>query len=149
MARIDITGQIFGKWHVKYFNDKTHKWVCECECGTVREITGGSLRSGRTKSCGCDKHKSHGDTTSLIGKKYNNLTVIAIDHFVQGYNLKSGKVKSCGCSYKDCNFEDISGSKFGMLTVDHFTERRNGQSYYECICECGNHIEAYSNNLKR
>ena len=165
---IDLTGQTFGKWLVMSFNKDTHKWICKCECGTIKEITGTRLRSGRTKSCGCNRHKSHGDTTSLIGKKYNNLTVVAFDHFdkrkkdywkckcdcgnetiVQGYNLKSGKVKSCGCAYKDCNFEDISGSKFGMLTVDHFIERRNGQSYYECICECGNHIEANANNLKR
>ena len=65
---IDLTGQTFGTWLVMSFNKDTHKWICKCECGTIKEITGTRLRSGRTKSCGCNRHKSHGDTTSLIGK---------------------------------------------------------------------------------
>lgn len=28
-------------------------WVCQCDCGAVRVLPNTSLRSGRTKSCGC------------------------------------------------------------------------------------------------
>lgn len=166
---IDLTGQVFGHWHVKCFNENTHKWVCECDCEnhTVKELTGARLRSGKSKSCGCTKKLSKGNTTRLLGNRYNNLTVISFSHFdaskkdywkckcdcgnttvVQGANLINGSVKSCGCLHKMCNFEDISGSKFGMLTVDHFIERKGYHSYYDCICECGNHIIANANNLK-
>ena len=29
------------------------KWICQCDCGTVKSIAVSSLRSGRSKSCGC------------------------------------------------------------------------------------------------
>ena len=28
-------------------------WRCKCECGQVVSITASSLRSGKTRSCGC------------------------------------------------------------------------------------------------
>ena len=28
-------------------------WRCLCDCGSMRDVTGASLRSGNTKSCGC------------------------------------------------------------------------------------------------
>lgn len=32
---------------------KPEKWVVQCDCGTVKEISGPSLRTGRSNSCGC------------------------------------------------------------------------------------------------
>ena len=29
------------------------KWVCECDCGTIKELTVYPLKAGITKSCGC------------------------------------------------------------------------------------------------
>lgn len=29
------------------------RWLCECDCGTRKEIAGRHLRAGKTKSCGC------------------------------------------------------------------------------------------------
>lgn len=38
----------------KNFADKTTHWICECQkCGTTKSISGRSLRSGETTSCGC------------------------------------------------------------------------------------------------
>lgn len=28
-------------------------WRCQCECGQVASVTTASLRSGKTRSCGC------------------------------------------------------------------------------------------------
>ena len=28
-------------------------WRCQCECGQIVSVSAGSLRSGKTKSCGC------------------------------------------------------------------------------------------------
>ena len=52
MKRIDLTGRVYGKWKVLQYAGKG-KWLCECECGTIREVSGGNLRTGVTKSCGC------------------------------------------------------------------------------------------------
>jgi hypothetical protein len=35
-------------------------WLCECDCGNKKEITGVSLRRGNQKSCGCKRNESIG-----------------------------------------------------------------------------------------
>ena len=53
---LDLTGQKFGKLtalkKVPSRNKKTY-WLCECECGTQKEIQTSHLTSGFIKSCGC------------------------------------------------------------------------------------------------
>lgn len=60
---IDIVGQKFGKLTaIKYVGkDKWSAalWKCVCECGEKTTARGTSLRTGRTKSCGC-LHQPHG-----------------------------------------------------------------------------------------
>ena len=55
--RNDITGLKFGRLKVRAFagRDKHRNsvWLCACECGAEREVTGSDLRSGHTRSCGC------------------------------------------------------------------------------------------------
>ena len=43
---IDETGNIYGYWTVLKSVKKDNKtfWLCECECGTQRLISGGDLR---------------------------------------------------------------------------------------------------------
>lgn len=54
---IDLTGQDFGYWHVieRAENDKGGKamWLCKCtKCNeTVKVVSGGHLRGGRSKQC--------------------------------------------------------------------------------------------------
>jgi hypothetical protein len=53
----DITGQRFGRLLVlRRAGLKNHnfQWECACDCGAVRIVDGGNLRSGRTR--GCSKH---------------------------------------------------------------------------------------------
>lgn len=52
----ELTGKKFGKLTVlkrigKY--NKSVKWLCLCDCGNEKEVTGGSLTQGTTTSCGC------------------------------------------------------------------------------------------------
>jgi hypothetical protein len=58
----NLTGNYFGRWLVirqvdppEYLN--SHKtqahWLCRCDCGYESVLRGSSLRSGRSKSCGC------------------------------------------------------------------------------------------------
>lgn len=54
---IDLTGQTFGRLTVLKRNgndrDKTALWICECVCGNFVTVRSASLRSGKTRSCGC------------------------------------------------------------------------------------------------
>lgn len=53
----DITGRRFGR--IVVLEDagpgypRNHYWKVRCDCGTVFEVAGSALRSGRTRSCGC------------------------------------------------------------------------------------------------
>ena len=53
---IDLTGERFGRWiALKRVGTKNGSalWECRCDCGTVKNVCSNSLRTGRTKSCGC------------------------------------------------------------------------------------------------
>lgn len=70
-----IAGKRFGRWTVLGLAISTEKdgrrrWVCKCDCGTVKDIAEGSLRSANSRSCGClrveeliARVKTHGQST--------------------------------------------------------------------------------------
>lgn len=53
---IDMTGQTVGEWTVikRVENGKngSARWLCRCTCGKERIVEGGTLRAGRSNSCG-------------------------------------------------------------------------------------------------
>lgn len=52
----DLTGRRFGRLTVeeRAGNRNGHAtWLCRCECGNTKVITGASLTAGKTRSCGC------------------------------------------------------------------------------------------------
>ena len=58
MKLIDLSGQRFGRWTVlkrcdaPEGNNRVY-WMCECDCGNTRAVSGSMLKAGRTNSCGC------------------------------------------------------------------------------------------------
>ena len=55
-AKLDLKGQKFGRWTVLEEVGRSHGgvlWRCRCDCGTIRDVTSNSLRTGKTLSCGC------------------------------------------------------------------------------------------------
>lgn len=62
--RTDLTGDTYGKWvvcgfsHSKEYASRTiPHWLCECNCGTIRAVSGVNLTTGISTSCGCSKGK--------------------------------------------------------------------------------------------
>ena len=53
----NLVGKKFGRLTVLEKTDKTYFrnyiYKCQCECGNIIEVRGGSLTTGSTKSCGC------------------------------------------------------------------------------------------------
>lgn len=71
--------------------------------------------------------------------------------------LKSGQTKSCGCKGVKRNengqfikgsFKDISGKRFGKLTVIKFDKIVNRKSYWIVKCDCGTTKSVRSDTLK-
>lgn len=54
---IDLTGKQFGLWSVIWQAGNSPRgaalWFCRCACGAHGTPSGGDLRAGKTKSCGC------------------------------------------------------------------------------------------------
>ncbi|MCA9368142.1 hypothetical protein KC887_07870 [Candidatus Kaiserbacteria bacterium] len=51
-------GDRYGRWEIVKESSKRSSggivyWYCRCECGVTRDVSGTSLRNGRSKSCGC------------------------------------------------------------------------------------------------
>ena len=86
--------------------------------------------------------------------------------------MRNGKILSCGCLGKENRlkgninrnrkdnpsfYDDLSGQKFGKLTVLSFNkeytilkrkELNNTASYWECKCDCGNIVNVTTSSLK-
>jgi len=125
----DLTGQVFGCWVVlERANNKNKEtiWLCECICGTRKEVSAGSLVFGSSTNCGCQRAEN------LIGQKFGKLTVIkrvenykwgsaqwlcncdcGNEFIVNSGSLKYGTTKSCGCLHREIlkkyNTYDLSG----------------------------------------
>jgi 5-methylcytosine-specific restriction endonuclease McrA len=53
----DLTGKVFDRLTVLGKHDAS-SWVCECSCGSRRNIKRHQLTAGKAKSCGCKKRES-------------------------------------------------------------------------------------------
>ena len=125
-TKVDLTGQKFERLTVLYElpirKNGSIVWHCKCDCGNECDVISASLRSHRTKSCGCLKQESDRKTKNnwidLTGQKFGHLTAIkkvesdkyghtrwececdcpAHTHLiVYGDNLRRGHTQSCGC----------------------------------------------------
>ena len=84
--KIDMIGKKFGKLLVlseltERDSDGSYKYLCECECGNQKIISGCSLRSGMTTSCGCINY-SIGEQNIINILQQNNI------NFIKEYSIK-------------------------------------------------------------
>lgn len=106
----------------------------------------------------------------LTGKQFNYWTVLyksdkrstgggiywhckcrcGIEKDVLGQSLKNGRSQSCGC-LKKYQGENLTGKKFGRLTVLNMEPQRNknNEVLWKCQCDCGNICFRTSSNLKK
>lgn len=78
-AKIDLTGHTYGRLFVlNYFGkkNKIRHWLCKCECGNEKTVSGSELRSYGTQSCGCllkEKITHHGKCRSRVYSTYRQM----------------------------------------------------------------------------
>lgn len=81
---IDLTNKRFGKLLVKKQleergNSGQIRWECVCDCGNKHITSGESIRSGKSKSCGCNRltpPNKEKDRELAIWKQLYNSTII-------------------------------------------------------------------------
>ena len=90
----DLIGQRFGKlvvisraedYIVPKTGKHTPKWKCICDCGNECIVSGGSLKNGYTKSCGC-LHKESSAINGRNNKKHNTYDLTG--EYGVGYTIK-------------------------------------------------------------
>lgn len=176
----NLIGKRFGKLIVLKELDKrnsngTKIWLCQCDCGQMKEVSTTNLKSEKTLSCGCTKKtSSYGctkktrKTQDLTDKVFGHLRVLEETdkrdgcgskiwkclcdcgkiHYVSTRYLNNGHTQSCGCGRTLRG--NLVGQKFNKLTVikDSYKRAKNGDRYWECLCECGNTTYVRGSDLK-
>lgn len=76
---IDLIGQRFGRLTV-IRRDGANKngsatWLCKCDCGNVKVVSGRDLINGDTKSCGCSRRtpRKHGMTKTRLYRIWSDM----------------------------------------------------------------------------
>jgi hypothetical protein len=125
---IDLTGQRFGRLLAVETVDSQRihgslAWRCRCDCGTEKVLSSDTLRSGKTRSCGCGAPLS----VDLTGQRFGHLTVISQ---ADGQRILGSLAWRCRC---DCGTEKVLASN--VLRTGHtqscgcrMYERKHGQS---------------------
>lgn len=124
-AFVDLSGKRFGRWLAieRGLNDGSNfvRYLCKCDCGTVRLVHGASLRKGTSKSCGCLLREVAAKTrlNDLTGRRFGRLVVLrraensirgcarwvvscdcGTEKIVGSGSLVTGETASCGCARK-------------------------------------------------
>ena len=137
-------------------------WLCQCDCGNTKIISGNVLKQGKARSCGCltSKLLTESHSEDLTGQRFGNLVVVSRaarpndlvssgaywlckcdcgnEKIIMGKSLRQGKTKSCGCHL--WQVEDITGQRFGRLVVitqDRTRSKEGNGTYWLCTCDCG------------
>ena len=93
--RRNLAGEKFGHWTVIKYVRKS-KWLCQCDCGTKKEVYGNSLLNGKSKSCGCKINKYKDISRRLIKIYYHMID--------RCYNINDNDYKNYGArGIKVCN----------------------------------------------
>lgn len=118
----DLTGQRFGKIEVlyRYYQNTSggnSQWVCQCDCGNIKVIRGGSLTKATnpTRSCGCQtrENAAKANKNDLTGQRFGQLTVLS-----DTGKRKNGRVIwLCKC---DCG-QEVERSSNTLVQKDSFS----------------------------
>lgn len=166
---IDYYDAYFGKLHVISHrirkNNKIY-YLCECECGTQKEIRVDHLKKGETQSCGCLQKEAMRKIRGqdLSNQKFGYLIAVSINEdetkkhkhgdlfwncncqcgnktIVSAWDLKNGHTQSCGCYNKkrirDTHLIDMSGEIYNYLKVLSLNEEiTDERKIAYWNCEC-------------
>ena len=101
-ALINITGQRFGRLLVieQSFDRPSSfaRWLCRCDCGSTTVVFSISLRSGRTRSCGClhsetarKQMTTHGKTHTQVYEAWHNMWQRCTNKNYPGWKYYGGR----------------------------------------------------------
>ncbi len=158
MKKLALEGKRFGEWVVlKEINKRICKnvvWLCQCQCGIIKEVAGHNLKSGDSKSCGCHQYQDlskkltiHGHTLSgKMSRTYSTWQSVKSrclnpNHHKYKYYGGMG-VKICERWMKFENFLKDMGEKPKGLTIHRINPFGN---YNPRNCKWADYFEQNGN----
>lgn len=154
---LNLIGKRFNKLvAIRPMGEDSHNrsmWLFKCDCGNECIKSLNNVKSGITKSCGCNKHKQAVNALDLVGQTFGRLIVVAKDRVENGIvywkckcscgnevikttgMLRSGGVKSCGCLVDDIQNKASYNYKWA----------HDIRQLHECCVKCGSteHLHAH------
>ena len=135
----DLTGRVFGELTVLRRAENSPGgrtvWLCQCSCGKTHEVLAGKLKSGRTRSCGCQKYTTFRGR-DLTGQRFGRLVAL----YPVRRETTSGAIWRCRCAC-GAETEVISSSLLrgttrscGCLNQELRTEMHDHMHYMENTC---------------
>ncbi len=111
-AKLDLTGKRFGRLLAVRLEKNTKNksgqlsWLCECDCGGAKVVTGSTLVRGSTKSCGC-----------LQRETAYNMSQAAVTHGSEPKRLYSiwCKLKGRVCCKTSPDYKDYGGRGIAIM----------------------------------
>lgn len=162
---IDETGNKYGLLTVLYLDKESLKpskrWICQCECGMIKSVSGTVLRQEKAKSCGCLQKKTQlnmkfGEWTVINEKGEKTGQVLCqcscgTIKSVYKNHLTTGASSSCGNVIKHhfTTGDNLIGQRFNKLVVIErdWDNNENGPRWI-CQCDCGKQKSILGKHLK-
>lgn len=176
--KYEMIGEQYGRLTVieiveKYKKNQTY-CRCICDCGNEKVILASNVKRGLTRSCGCLERESRFARCHdrfYVGEQVNDFTLIEktdkrarngsaiwklqckCGNIIEASpsQIKHANKKSCGCDYVNPLLIDLTGQKYGMLTVVRIHDQRvmaGRRVAWECRCDCGNKVVVASFMLR-
>ena len=148
---IDLTNQVFTRWAVVARAGRSGgkaAWLCRCECGTEKVISGCALRKGTSRSCGClqrellsSRNTAKGGVTSRKQYKHEFGCFVAMRTRCTNQNIPASR-RYCLRGIAFCEGMSSFDGFFATLgpspTTRHSIDRIDNDGGYWCgLCtEC-------------
>lgn len=138
--KINLLGLTFGRLTV--IKQAPHKgvrisWYCKCSCGKIKSVCSGSLKSGKTLSCGCllleivkKVNMTHGMCYTPESRAWHHMKGRCYDKNDKNYNYYGGRgIKVCNKWLN--SFENFFEDMGFRPTIKHSLDRINVNGDYK------------------
>ena len=132
---VNLIGQTFNRLTVigySHKRNKSHYWLCQCDCGIKKPIWSAVLRNGKTKSCGClalETRTKHGHSSTSEYSSWHGMVKRCTKRHCKDYPSYGGSgIEVCDRWLDFSNFLADMGKK---PTIKHSIDRIDNSKGYE------------------